>query len=111
MIFLLVPIMPRVVFTDDLEKKLIEIWAEYQRNKTGKLMKRSPKEKEIASTMNEHARELSGEQDPFTATMVHYKIDNLKSKARDQYKKFQFVIVTGKTKELHAVVASDLALW
>ena len=79
-IFLPVPIMPRVVFTDDLEKKLIEIWAEYQRNETGKMMKRSLKKKEIASAVNQYARELYGEsreQDLFTATMVYYKIDNL----------------------------------
>ena len=50
MIFRPVPIMPRVVLTDDLEK-LIEIWAEYQRNKTGKIMKRSLKEKYIASAV------------------------------------------------------------
>ena len=33
MTFLPVPIMQPAVFTDDLEKKLIEIWAEYQRQK------------------------------------------------------------------------------
>ena len=39
----------------------------------------------------------SGEQDPFSGTMVHYKIDNLKCKARDQYKTFQRGTTTGNS--------------
>eukprot|EP00117_Sycon_ciliatum_P028335 scpid101738/ scgid22792/ len=88
--------MPRVVFSDDLEKKLIELWAEYQRDKSGKMKKRTVKEREITATINEYARELYGpDVEEFPQSVIHNKIDNLKAKAREHYRKFKVETGTG----------------
>ena len=79
--------MPRQVFSDDLEEKLIALWAEYQTKKSGIMMKRTKKEKEIADKLNLYAKEI-GEDMEFSHSIVHNKIDNLKSKAKEHYKKF-----------------------
>ena len=52
-------------------------------------MKRAVAEKRIADELNLYAKQLSGgDQDTiYTAAIVRNKIDNLKTKARDQYKK------------------------
>ena len=48
--------MPKVVFNDEMEGKWIELWAHYQREKSGTMKKRSQKEKEIAEDLNLYAR-------------------------------------------------------
>ena len=50
--------MPKVVFNDEMEGKLIELWAHYQREKSGTMKKRSQKEKEIAEDLNLYARSV-----------------------------------------------------
>lgn len=88
--------MPRIVFNDDLEKKLIELWAEYQSHKSGQMVKRSVKEKEITGMINAYARELYGQDaDEFAVNVIHNKIDNLKAKAREHYRKFRRETCTG----------------
>ena len=90
--------MPRVVFTDDLEKRLIELWAEYQRNKSGKMKKRSLKEKEMTAKINLYAKELDGADAPeFEVGVIHNKIDNVKSKAREHYRKYLRETATGSS--------------
>ena len=86
--------MPRQVFSDDLEEKLIALWAEYQTKKSGIMMKRTKKEKEIADKLNLYAKEI-GEDMEFSHSIVHNKIDNLKSKAKEHYKKFRRATATG----------------
>ena len=86
--------MPRQVFPDEVESKLIDIWADYQLNKSGIMKKRKTKEKEIAEELTLYARSL-GLQITYDQTMIHNKIDNLKSKAREMYKKYKKATSTG----------------
>ena len=89
--------MHRVVFTDGLEEKLIEFRSEYmyQKEKNGKMKKRSVKEK-ITEVLNRHARELYGEEvGEFITMVVHNKIDNLKANTREHYRKFRQETGTG----------------
>ena len=89
--------MPRLVFSDELEKKLIELWAEYQRTKSGQMKKRAVKEREMTAAINTYAKELYGADSPeFSQTVIHNKIDNLKSKARGHYRKYRKETGTGQ---------------
>ena len=83
---------PRLVFSDGLEERLIALWVEYQTKKSGVMMKRA--KKEIAEKLNLYAKEI-GENMEFSPSVVHNKIDNLKSKAKDHYKKFRRATATG----------------
>ena len=59
--------MPRVLFSDDAESKLIELWADMQRNPNGLMKKRRVKEREISEKLNEYLRELYGDDvEPLT---------------------------------------------
>lgn len=87
--------MPRQLFSDEVENRLIELWAEYQRNKSGTMVKRGHKEKEIADKLNSYARELGAEDSDYTALMIHNKIDNLKSKAKEIYRRNRRATSTG----------------
>ena len=80
--------MPRQVFSDDLEEKLIALWAEYQTKKSGIMMKRTKKEKEIADKLNLYAKEI-GEDMEFSHSIIHNKIDNLKSKGERALQEIQ----------------------
>ena len=51
-------------------------------------MKRAKKE-EIAEKLNVFAKEIDETDLEFSAKVIHKKIDNLKSKENDQYKKFR----------------------
>ena len=63
--------MPRLCFSPESEKRLIELWAEYQRTKAGTMVKRYIKEKEIADKLSAFERELVGEGGTvYTAAMV-----------------------------------------
>ena len=99
--------MPRQVFSDDLEEKLIALWAEYQTKKSGIMMKRTKKEKEIADKLNLYAKEI-GEDIEFSHSIVHNKIDNLKSKAKEHYKKFRRATATGSAVDSTSDEAFDL---
>ena len=77
--------MPRLVFSDGLEEQLIALGAEYQTKKSGVMMKRA--KKEIAEKLNLYAKEI-GENMEFSPSVVHNKIDNLKSKATARAKSF-----------------------
>ena len=98
--------MPRQVFSDDLEEKLIALWAEYQTKKSG-IMKRTKKEKEIADKLNLYAKEI-GEDMEFSHSITHNKIDNLKSKAKEHYKKFRRATATGSAVDSTSDEAFDL---
>ena len=59
-------------------------------------MKRMLKEKEMAVKLSDYARELHGEgAEEVTQQAVHNKLDNLKAKAREHYKRFQKKTSTG----------------
>ena len=81
--------MPKVLFTDDLECRLIELWEEYQRTKSGTMMKRSVADRQIASKMNDYVQHLGIKDFVFTAASVHSKVEHLKTKARDLYKRYR----------------------
>ena len=89
--------MPRVVFCEELEGKLIELWAAEQKASNGTMKKRSVKEKVIAVKLNLFGRELYGDkfQNEITVPIVHNKLDNLRTKAREQYKKYRRHTATG----------------
>ena len=65
--------MPRVVFCEELEGKLIELWAAEQKASNGTVQKRSVKEKEIAVKLNLFSRQLYGDkfQKEITVQIVH----------------------------------------
>lgn len=65
-------------------------------------MKRSKKEKEIAAKLCEYAKEIGEAETELSATTIHNKIDNLKSKARDHYRKYRKATATGS-----AVTSTD----
>lgn len=64
--------MPRQLFSDEVESRLIELWGEYERNKSGTMVKRSHKEKDFADKLNSYARQL-GAEDSYTSLMVQNK--------------------------------------
>ena len=97
--------MPRLVFSDGLEEKLTALWVEYQTKKSGVMMKRA--KKEIAEKLNLYAKEI-GENMEFSPSVVHNKIDNLKSKAKDHYKKFRRATATGSAVDPTSDEAFDL---
>ena len=72
----------------------MELWAMYQKTKSGNMMKRSQKEKEIAEELNKYGTSIGLDVD-FNGKIIHNKIDNLKSKAKDLYRKFQSATTTG----------------
>ena len=86
--------MPKLVFNDEMEGKLIELWAHYQRVKSGTMKKRLQKEKKIAEELNLYARSV-GLDMTFDGKMVHNKIDNLKAKSKELYRKFRKSTSTG----------------
>eukprot|EP00117_Sycon_ciliatum_P038536 scpid40822/ scgid28619/ len=86
--------MPKGVFNDEMEGKLIELWAHYQREKSGTMKKRLQKEKKIAEELNLYARSV-GLDMTFDGKMVHNKIDNLKAKSKELYRKFRKTTSTG----------------
>ena len=49
--------MPRQIFSDDLEARLIELWSDYQKSKSGQMVKRIAREREIAEKLNAFAKE------------------------------------------------------
>eukprot|EP00117_Sycon_ciliatum_P040038 scpid66484/ scgid29491/ len=53
------------------------------------MMKRSVAERQIASKMNDSVQHLGIKDVVFTAPSVHSKVDNLKTKARDHYKRYR----------------------
>eukprot|EP00117_Sycon_ciliatum_P009588 scpid100057/ scgid11820/ len=87
--------MPRQVFTEEIEAKLIQLWGEYVKNKSGTMVRRSVKEKEIGEALTRFARQLDNTDVEFTASVVHHKIDNLKAKAKEHYKKYRKMTATG----------------
>ncbi len=89
--------MPKQVFSEEAERKLIELWAQYQKNKAGMMMKRSAKEKEIALQLTSFEEETFGKEKAtnYTASMMHNKVDNLKSKAKELYRKYRRSTATG----------------
>ena len=102
--------MPRVVFSDDVESKLIELWADMQRNPGGLMKKRKVKEREISEKLNEYLRELHGDDvEPLTPLVVKNKIDNLKAKAKEFYRKFTAATSTGSSGDAAAGLDLDSA--
>eukprot|EP00117_Sycon_ciliatum_P010189 scpid100544/ scgid12188/ len=87
--------MLRQVFTEEIEAKLIQLWGEYVKNKSGTMVRRSVKEKEIGEALTRFARQLDNTDVEFTASVVHHKIDNLKAKAKEHYKKYRKMTATG----------------
>lgn len=88
--------MPRVLFTDDVEGRLIELWGDYQRTKNGTMLKRSLAERQIADKLNDYAKEIGlGSDVVFTGPIVHSKVDNLKTKAKELYKRYRRRTATG----------------
>eukprot|EP00117_Sycon_ciliatum_P043255 scpid95198/ scgid5362/ len=89
--------MPLVHFNDELEQKLIELWGEQQRRKGGQMIKRKVREMEVVQALNKYAVQLYGEKNEheFSLKVVSNKINNLKSKARDFYKKYTASTQTG----------------
>ena len=81
--------MPRQIFSEVLESKLIDLWAACQQTKSGKMKKRPVREKEIAEELNKLAKE-NGLDLEVTALIV----DSVKSKA-EMYKKYKRSTATG----------------
>ena len=50
--------MPRQVFSEEVEAKLIQLWGEHVKTKSGTMMKRSVKEKEVAEALTAYSRQL-----------------------------------------------------
>ena len=65
--------MQKLVFCEELEGKLIELWAAEQRASNGTMKKRPVKEKEIAVKLNLFGSELYGDkfQNEITVPIVH----------------------------------------
>ena len=74
--------MPRQVFSEEVEAKLIQLWGEHVKTKSGTMMKRSVKEKEVAEALTAYSRQLGDTESVYTASVIHSKIDNLKTKGR-----------------------------
>lgn len=107
--------MPRQVFSDAMEEKLIELWAEFQKDKAGSMMKRSKKEKEIAQKLNLYAKAIGEADVDISQSVVHNKLDNIKAKAKEHYKRFKKATATGSAVDSTSDDAYDLekafALW
>ena len=86
--------MPRVMFSQELEGKLIELWNGHLRRPPGGTVRRSYAEKEIAIKLNLFAEQL-GEEALYTASIVHSKIDNMKTKAKGLYETYTKKTATG----------------
>ncbi|XP_065181828.1 potassium/sodium hyperpolarization-activated cyclic nucleotide-gated channel 1-like [Sycon ciliatum] len=82
--------MPRLVFNGALEAKLIELWNDHchHRNELGRSKKRGSAEKEVAHTLAAYAIE-AGETEPITWKVVHNKVDNLRAKAKETYRRYR----------------------
>ena len=63
--------MPRQIFSDDLEARLIELWADYQKSKNGQMVKRIVREREIAEKLNAAFR--SGWLNPEKNLKLHFE--------------------------------------
>eukprot|EP00117_Sycon_ciliatum_P011962 scpid98101/ scgid4370/ len=63
--------MPRQIFSDDLEARLIELWADYQKSKSGQMVKRIVREREIAEKLNAAFR--SGWLNPEKNLKLHFE--------------------------------------
>ena len=66
--------MPRQVFSEEVEEKLIQLWGEHVKTKSGTMMKRSVKEKEEAEALTAYSRQLgtrNPRQDLGTNHSVH----------------------------------------
>ena len=88
--------MPRQVFSEEVEAKLIHLWGVgHIRMKGGTVKKRSVKEKEVAEAVTAYSRQLGDIESVCTASVVHSKTDNLKAKAKEQYKKYRKMKATG----------------
>ena len=87
--------MPRQVFSEEVEAKLIQLWGEHVKKKSGTMMKRSVKEKEVAEALTAYSRQLGDTESVYTASVIHSKIDNLKTKAKEHYKRFRRMTATG----------------
>ena len=70
--------LPRQVFSE-VEAKLIQLWGEHVKKKSGTMMKRSVKEKEVAEALTAYSRQLGDTESVYTASVIHSKIDNLKT--------------------------------
>ena len=63
--------MPRQIFSDDLEARLIELWADYQKSRSGQMVKRIVREREIAEKLNAAFR--SGWLNPEKNLKLHFE--------------------------------------
>ena len=88
--------MLRQVFSEEVEAKLIQLWGEHVKTKSGTMMKRSVKEKEVAEALTAYSRQLGDTESVYTASVIHSKIDNLKTKAKEHYKRFRRMTATGR---------------
>ena len=81
-------------FGQELEKRIIELWAEEQQRNRGAAEKiaRCRMEIKVADELNAHAIQLYGEETAkehlVTAQIVKNKIDNLRAKAKKRYRNF-----------------------
>lgn len=88
----------------------MELWAQYQRTKSGCMMKRAQKEKEIAEELNRYGKSIGVDVD-YNAKIIHNKVDNLKSKAKDLYRKFQVSTATGSSASNDVDFAAACTSW
>ena len=84
--------MPKVVFNDEMEGKLIELWAHYQRVKSGTMKKRSQKEKEIAEDLNLYGLDMAfdGKSQIHVEVIAFYQHSTNISADQARREKFKF---------------------
>ena len=85
--------MPRVMFSQELDGKLIELSNGHLRRPPGGTVRKSYAE-EIAITMNLFAEHLR-EEATYTASIVHSKIDSMKTKVKGLYETYTKKTATG----------------
>ena len=85
--------MPRQVFGGEVGANLIQLRGEHVRTKSGTTKKRSVKEKEAAEALTAYLHQLGEMESVFTASVVHYKINNFENKGNKKYTKRRQLVV------------------
>ena len=80
--------MPRQVFSEEVEAKLIQLWGEHVKKKSGTMMKRSVKEKEVAEALTAYSRQLGDTESVYTASVIHSKSTTSKQRQRNTTRGF-----------------------
>ena len=57
--------------------------------------KRSVKEKKVAEVLTAYSHQLGDLESVYTVSVIHSKIDNLKTQAKENYKKYRKMTATG----------------